>query len=34
MQQNVLNMESLESEVLKKENRQFEQLKTIIDDQK
>jgi len=34
MQQSVLNMESLETEVIKKVNKQFDQLKNIIDEQK
>jgi hypothetical protein len=34
MQDSVINQESLESEIVKKVNRQFDQLKTIIDDQK
>lgn len=34
MQDSVINQESLESEIVRKVNRQFDQLKTIIDDQK
>ncbi len=34
MQSNMLNQESLEEEVIKKCNRQFDQLKSIIDEQK
>lgn len=34
MQSSVNNMESLEQEVIKKVQKQFEQLKVIIDDQR
>ena len=34
MQDGLLNQESLESEIVQKVNRQFDQLKSIIDDQK
>lgn len=34
MQDSLINQESLETEIVKKVNRQFDQLKSIIDDQK